>query len=42
MFLDSVLCSTDKNIEAIYHFFMLMMVCSLGYSMLQDSVEAGT
>jgi hypothetical protein len=35
------LCSTDKNVEAFYHVFMVMICTAIVYSLMKDSVEAG-
>ena len=35
------LCSKDKNVEALYHVLILMILIGLGYSLLKDTVEAG-
>jgi sterol O-acyltransferase len=35
------LCATDKNVEAFYHVFMVMICTAIFYSLMKDSVEAG-
>lgn len=35
------LCSTDKNCEALYHCFIVMVCTGIAYSLMKDSVEAG-
>ena len=35
------LTSTDKNMEALYHVFMVMIITAIAYSLLKDTVEAG-
>jgi hypothetical protein len=37
----TTLCSTDKNIEAMYHILILMICVGLGYSLLNDTIQAG-
>ncbi len=40
-FVNRTLCANDKNIEALYHVLILMILVGLGYSLLKDTVEAG-
>lgn len=35
------LCATDKNFEAFYHIFIVMICTAIVYSLVKDSVEAG-
>lgn len=35
------LAATDKNVEAFYHVFTVMIITAIAYSVLKDTVDAG-
>lgn len=41
LFVCRVLSREDRNFQALYHAFLIMIITGIAYSLLKDTVEAG-